>query len=133
MRGGDSFYALNEEDVQALEEDTRKSKRGESYRILMRGDNCRVGVGARLETQGRLSFFLEILIFLCSNSPRVDLRQLEKMLTLLKVLEARGYTLSCEDDGCLSCEATVAQQNVTDECSAVLSAVEKICNSTTEK
>jgi len=132
MRDSNVFDAFNEKDVQALEEDAKQSKCGEFYRTLMKRDSCRVGVGARQDTQGKLSFFLEVLISLCSDSPRVDLHRLEKMLPFLKELEARGYTLNCEDDGCLSCEATVARKDMTNEYSAVLSAMEKICNNVGE-
>ncbi len=102
-------------DVQALQREAKNSEHKESYRVLERSRNYRIGVGARLASSGRPSFFLEVLIYLCPNSSRADISLLEKDLMFLRELQARGYSLSCQNDSCIFCETTVPPQNLATE------------------
>jgi len=110
-------------DMRLLESEAETSEHGESYKVLERSRNYRVGVGARLGPSDRLSYFLEVVIILCPRSPEVDTAHLEKELMLLKELQERGYSLSCEDDGSISCEASIASRNLDGEYEVVRSTV----------
>jgi len=106
-------------DIQALQKDAENSEHGEAYRVLNRSSNYRIGAGARLTPSGQPSFFFEVVVQSCLESSEVDLQLLEKNLVFLRKLKARGYSLNCEDDGCISCEVTVSSQNVASEYEAI--------------
>jgi hypothetical protein len=101
--------------VQLLEREAGNSEHKESYRTLERSRNYRIGVGTRLATSVQPSFFLEVLVYLCPKPPRVDTSLFEKDLTFLKELQARGYSLTCQNDSCISCETTVAKKDLATE------------------
>ena len=106
-------------DTKILKAEAETSEHGESYRVLERSPNYRIGVGARLNPSGQVLCFLEVVVHLCPRTPEVDTGLLEKGVTLLKELEARKYSLSCEDNGGISCEIDVAHENLDDEYEAV--------------
>lgn len=102
-------------DATALLEEAKASEHGEAYRTLDKDKNFRIGVGLRLTLPNQLSFFVEILIYLCPTFRNADLDVLEKSLNCLKELKAKNYTLTCEDGNCVSCEATVTAANLVEE------------------
>jgi hypothetical protein len=92
----------------------KASEHKEAYQIMNKTANYRVGVGARLPlspTQTS-SFFIEIIVNLCPACSKVDLVFLEKALTCLKELQKNGYSLTCQDDNCISCEKLVQKENI---------------------
>jgi hypothetical protein len=93
---------------------------------LDKGSNCRVGVGARLTSSGAPSFFIEIIIYLCPSSGETDLQVLEKSLKCLKELKARNYSLTCQDDNCISCETTVPERSLAAEYEAISSLIKSV-------
>ncbi len=113
-------------DVQALEREAKNSEHKESYRVIEKSRSYRIGVGVRLASSGQPSFFLEALVYVCPNSPSVDISLLEKNLMLLKELQARGYSMSCQDDSCISCETTVPPQNLAAELETIKSTIGRI-------
>jgi len=113
-------------DIKALLEEAKNSQHKESYRVLERSWNHRIGLGVRLESSGQPSFFIEALIYLCPNPSKIDLSLLEKNLMFLKELQVRGYSLSCQDDKCIACETIVAPQNLAAEYETILSITKRI-------
>ena len=61
------------------------------------------------------SFFVEVIVCLCPCNSKADLEVLEKSVSCLKKLEDRLYSLTCEDDNYISCEATVPSPNLVQE------------------
>jgi hypothetical protein len=98
-----------------LLEEARKSEHRESYMLLAKNKNYRVGVGAEIAASNQPSFFFEILVYLCSGTMKVDLPLLEKALILLKKLQAKGFSLSCQDSNCISCQRTVMAERLVAE------------------
>ena len=113
-------------DIKLLKTEAKTSEHRESYRVRQRSRNYRIGVGARLGPSDQPSYFLEVVIHLCPSPPEVDTAHLEKDLTLLKELEAKGYSLSCEDDGSISCEIDLTPDDLDTEYEAVKSTVMRI-------
>ena len=113
-------------DVQALQEKAKNSEHKESYIVLERSSNYRIGVGVRLASSGQPSFFLEAVIYLCHDASGVDLPLLEKKVMLLRELQARGYSLSCQDDSSILCETTVPPQNLVAEYRTIGSITKRI-------
>ena len=102
-------------DPATLLEDARKSEHRESYMLLSKNKNYRVGVGAEITASNQPSFFFEILVYPCSGTVNVDLLLLEKALILLKRLQAKGFLLSCQDSNCISCQRTVTAERLVAE------------------
>lgn len=99
-------------DAQALREQAKKSEAKESFEVLERRRNCRIGVGVRFESDGVPSFFIEVLIKLCSGLSPLDLGLMVTSISLLQKLKSRGYSLNCEEDGCVSCELAVPPEKL---------------------
>jgi hypothetical protein len=99
-------------DVKALLEQAKTSEHKEACRILERSHNYRIGAGARLTSPDQMSFYIEILVYLCTDSSQVDLEILEKSVACLKELQRRNYSLDCQDSNCISCEVIVPPQNL---------------------
>jgi hypothetical protein len=102
-------------DGTSLLEEAKTSEHQEAYRTLEKNSNYRIGVGVRLTQPKSPSFFVEILVYLCSGSSNADLAALEKSLACLKELKARNYALTCQDNNCVSCEAAVTASNLIKE------------------
>lgn len=104
---------MNPIDLEALRRGALTSPQGEYYTSLTpHGDN-RIGVGARIK-QKETKYFIEVIVPLCRGA-KPSLTDLDAKLTLLKELEARGYTLTCEDDGSVSCEMLLPESGVAAE------------------
>ncbi len=101
-------------DARAIEESARASDTGEHFQELDRGTSFRIGVGARMNPSERPAFFIEVIVNPCPG-PGVDLSVMERNLSVLMELEARGYTMRLEDDGSIVCEVIVQPDEVEEE------------------
>lgn len=113
---------------EALVKEAKASKHREVYRTLDSSLSYRIGVSVRFDFSENYSFFIEVLFYLCPASGSVDLETLDKCLACLKELEKRGYCLTCQDGECISCEATVPIERVSEEYFAVRSLIANILN-----
>lgn len=111
-------------DAEALLKEAKESAQGESYAILEKGHNYRLGVGVRIDPSGKPSFFLEVLTYICTSP--FDIHDLEMRLTFIKELGAMGYTLDCQDGNCISAEATITRRNLESERRAVKAVMERV-------
>ncbi len=109
--------------------EARESEHNESYAVLEKNSNYCVGAGARLDAaSGQSSFFIEVLIYLCSAPPNTEIQGLEKRVMFSKELQARGYTFNCQD-GNILCEITITSaKELTPELRAVASLANRIFN-----
>ena len=112
-------------DINSLQEKAKKSESKEAFTVLARTQGYRVGVGARLKAPANPIFFVEIIASLCPHPRIVDINLLEKNLHVLKQLTERGYVLTCDEDGTVSCELAVPSKNLAAECEAANSIIEK--------
>ncbi len=108
-------------DVRELAEDARRSGDGESYRIVVRTPALRIGVGAR--GRSRPAYFVEVTLDPFPHRPRVDPARLEDAVAGARRLAARGYSLTCQDDGRVSGERAVGPRVLDREVDAVRSLV----------
>jgi hypothetical protein len=115
----------NKIDINSLQEEAKKSEEKEAFTVLARTNGYRVGVGARLKTPANPIFFVEIIASLCPRHHDVNLNSLEKNLRTLKQLKERGYLLTCDEDGTISCEFPVPSENLVAEYKAANSILEK--------
>jgi hypothetical protein len=92
----------------------------DAYKQLEKNEIFRMGVGARANPLEEPPFFVEVNIKLSKESGEVDLLKLSKALNCLKSLQAKGYSLTYQDDTCISCEKTKNPENLTEECNEVI-------------
>ena len=104
----------NKVNIKELLQITKDSANSETYQPLDKTKYYRIGVGARA-TLPSSSFFVEVIINLSDESKRVDLPRLEKVLVVLKELNARDYSLFYESCNCISCETKIDNANVSKE------------------
>jgi hypothetical protein len=115
----------NKIDTNSLQEEAKKSEDREAFTVLARTQGYRVGVGARLNAPANPIFFVEVIASLCPRPRVVDLNSLEKNLHVLKQLTERGYMLTCDEDGTVSCELAVPSKNLGTEYEAANSIIKK--------
>ena len=106
-------------DVTSLSKMALASSEKETYVQLEKTSAYRIGVGARANSSAQPSFFVEVIINLAKENRQVDLQRLENALPFLKLLKAKGYTLTYEDGICISCETTSPVQDPSKECEAI--------------
>jgi hypothetical protein len=103
----------------ALTDAINISEEKETYKQLEKTKSYRIGVGARSGSCAEPLFFLDVLLML-SDGTEVDIARLEKIVHLLKAIQARGYTLSYLDGtNCISCEIILPYQKLSQEYSSV--------------
>lgn len=115
--------------TKALVREAVESGNGESFRVLRKSDDYRVSLGVRLETT-RPTFFFEVLVYLCLPSSGIQLARLEAKLRLIEELSNRGYSLNCEDGGCVSCEVVLSPRRLASEETSVMSMADGILGKT---
>ncbi|WXG43710.1 MAG: hypothetical protein WED04_06670 [Promethearchaeati archaeon SRVP18_Atabeyarchaeia-1] len=113
-------------DPTALLEEAKESEHRESYMLLDRNKNYRIGVGAEVAPSNQPSFFLEVLVYLCPESDKVDLQLLEKALMLLKELKKRGFMMCCQDCNCVCCQRIVTPDELVAEYEGIESMMKKV-------
>jgi len=111
--------------IHSLQEEAEKSRDNEAFKVLAKIGDCRIGMGVRLESPKEPTFFIEVLVSLCTGGNHVNLNIIERKLSLLKRLNQKGYVLNCEEDGCVSCELTVQSKSLTSECVTTSSILEE--------
>lgn len=109
-------------DTERLAREARGSEHNEAYQPMGKLDGISMGVGARATTRGEAAFFIEVLIPFCSGS-QVDLDGLAGMLEILRRLEKRSYSLTCQDDMSFSCELTTRGEELEGEYERAISIV----------
>ena len=92
----------------------KKATDKESYQVMHKTQLYRIGVGARANPPDA-SFFIEVIVNLSDESKKVDLAKLENITRFLRILQTRKYTLNYEDDNCIQCETTKANQDLNEE------------------
>ncbi len=105
-------------DAEALIKEAENAEHKEAYKPLERNKAFRIGVVARADATNHPSFFIEIIISLAPDICEVDLPHLEKTLECLKALHARRYSLTYQDDNCISCETEVSAHKIAEEYAA---------------
>jgi hypothetical protein len=112
---------MNPIDVKDLLKEAEKSEYNEFYKLVERNENYRIGVGIELAPSGQPLFFIETVVRLCADIPKLDLNFLERTLLFLKELNKRGYSVFCEDDSSVTCQKLIGRDDVNTECLAVKS------------
>ena len=73
------------------------SRYKESYRVIKKCDDYRLGIGARLDGEKDPSYYIEVIIYIC-NSRDLDPSKLVSKARGIVEMEKRGYILGCQGD-----------------------------------
>lgn len=107
-------------------EEARNYDDAESYRLIHHSPHYRIGYGTRVINENKPSTFVEVAVTLLHDRPEVSVALLEKDLQIIKGLQARGYTLNCHDDACVSAELCVPPHKMQAECAEIRKMIENI-------
>ena len=105
-------------DVERLAEEARASDHGEAYMAMVKSEDFRIGIGARVN--GGLVYFVEVVVPVTSG-PQVELGEMERSLDVLKRLEEEGFTLTPQEDGSISGEFLVSKARLEEAYEGALS------------
>ena len=107
-------------DERRLAEEARASEHGEAYRAMAKSDEYRIGIGARVN--GGLVYFVEVVVPVTSG-PQVELGEMERSLDVLKRLEEAGFALTPQEDGSISGELLVQEDELEEAYERALSII----------
>lgn len=93
--------------LEALSKRAETSEDGEAFLPIARRPGGRVGVGARAGPGRSPDFFVEVVLDLFPDRPRVSPSRMETGSAILEWLRLRGYSLACDDAGVITCERSV--------------------------
>jgi hypothetical protein len=97
-------------------EAAERSANGESYEVLIRGENYRVGIAVTIREDRTSSFSIELLLRIFESFSVVDPSSLEKATGIIRVLVEREYLVAHEDDGWFCCRKFMKTEELVTEC-----------------
>jgi len=109
-----------------LNPDAARIESPESYRVIHQCPHYRIGFGTRVIGENLYSSFVEVAVTLLHDRPQINIELLEKDLKIVKGLQARGYTLNCHDDACVSAELCLPPQKMQAEYVEIRKMIEDI-------
>ncbi len=97
---------------ESLSRRARTSPDGEAYVAITKAAGYRVGAGARAVSGRDPEFFVEVVLDPFPDRPAVDPGSLAAQGAVAERLRRRGYALTCDDAGILTCERTVTRSSL---------------------
>ncbi|MDD1776492.1 MAG: hypothetical protein LUP94_03955 [Candidatus Methanomethylicus sp.] len=97
-------------DLPALIREAKLSEDREAYRTLEACSSYRLGVVARIGSDGQEAVLLELLLL--PGGREVDIESMEKKIAAIRRLQESGYDISNEEDGSISCEMAVTASDL---------------------
>ena len=98
-------------DKKRIEREARSSEHNEAYQPMWERDGIRIGVGARIIDPDETTFFIEVVVPICTDS-QVDLKRLVGRLEILRRLEEETFSLTCQDDSSFCCELVTRKNDI---------------------
>jgi hypothetical protein len=102
-------------DTKALLQRALSSGSKEAFTVIAREGCYRIAAGTRISISGRPRHFIEVVVGLSPSLKKVDLPLMERKLAVLRQLEARGYSLVCQDGLDILCEAEEPAERLDEE------------------
>jgi hypothetical protein len=107
-------------DLDALDAQARMEQSGEAYAQVSSGTDYRLGVVVTVSTDGELIHSIELLVCIFTGNSELRLPLMERGLLLTRELKERGYQLTHEDDGWVSCGKALLRGEVAAECGQLM-------------
>ncbi|MFP4141953.1 MAG: hypothetical protein ACLFSM_06625 [Thermoplasmata archaeon] len=100
-------------DTSELKKNASKDELKEAYQTVNKGDNYKIGAGARIiDKPENMTFFLEVVLSLCEKEHELDLKELRSKLEVLESFDSLGYKLKCENDKTVICEKNILESEI---------------------
>jgi hypothetical protein len=96
----------------------------ESYALVARGQNYRVGVVAERPLAGPPAHSMEFLLRLFETGQKLEPGEMEKAMAIVSELMDNGYSVCFQDDGWVCCEKPVDGERIRDEAGFLAGLVE---------
>ena len=106
--------------IGSLEARAANSDSNEAYQLVSDGAGYRLGLIATEGRDGAWTFSVELLICVLEGAAQLELHTLEKAVNMAKKLKSRGYTLTQQDDGWITCEKQLPRDEVANECEILM-------------
>ena len=107
-------------DLDALDARVRKEQSGDAYAQVSGGSDYRLGVVVTVSTDGELIHSIELLVCIFTGNTELRLPLMERGIQLTRELKERGYLLTHEDDGWVSCGKKLSRDEVAAECGQLM-------------
>ena len=103
-------------DIASLLKEASALEQRESYKMVEKTQNYRIGIGVRLSVHSS-SFFLELIIYHHSPDEHFPFSDPRQLISFLKTLQERGYVISCQEETCTALERMLPQDLLSNEVS----------------
>ena len=111
-------------DREKLEKEICISESGERLVLIRRTRNYKLGIVVKKDSNGHLSYTLELLMSALHNTSEVDVVLLEKASLTTRKLVLRDYSLHHQGDGWILCEKPLKYSQILSECSFLIEELE---------
>jgi hypothetical protein len=101
-------------DYRSLIQEARSSEQKESYRVVEKTKQYRVGIGVRISASSP-SFFLEVIVHPLSTNKDTPNSKFTQHLVLLKTLQKQGYSIICQEETCTVLEKISPKESISIE------------------
>lgn len=105
--------------IEKMIDTAERSTNGESYQIIMRGENYKLGVIITIQADRSPHFSIELLLRIFVSFSSVDPPLLEKATGIFNLLTERGYLVAYEDAGWFCCRRSMESGELIRECELI--------------
>ena len=106
--------------LESLEAKAAESDLKEAYWLVSDGADHRLGIVATAGKDGARTFSVELLVCALEGAAELELSTLEKAVNTAEKLKSRGYSLTQQDDGWITCEKQLPRNDVARECEGLM-------------
>jgi len=111
---------VSDYDLDMLLKESVGSDDGESFFVVVRGVNFRIGLNVNILVSGEVIFRIEFLLKLFSEGCEVSPEKMKNFILVQKDLSNEGYSIRHEVGGWIDLEKTVTRSQIRKECSFLL-------------
>jgi hypothetical protein len=101
-----------------LKKEADNSQLGDSFERVKSTETYRLGVGYKTVKDSHVVPFIELMMKICSDE-KLDIDDLEAKIDILRTLKTKRYDLKCEDDGTITCTASVNEVDLVNELESI--------------
>ncbi|MFW6304613.1 MAG: hypothetical protein ACOC1V_02420 [Candidatus Saliniplasma sp.] len=102
-------------DTSKLIEKAKGDDLKESYEVILKKKDYRIGVGARVDESQENTFFIEVVVPISSGEGELNMDRMKRRVDLLEKFEEYDYRMKCEKDNSVVCEKNVSEEGIEKE------------------
>ena len=101
--------------ISDLKKTAEENEAGEAYIIHDKQKTYEIRTGIKIQPSDHVSLIIEVVISFCNTKESFDMNHFENQLKLVKILNGKGYEISCEEGFNLICEKIIEKEDLTNE------------------